>query len=70
MKVICVNDQNTRWLSKRTDKSQDLTAGKSYDAMLFSDPRGQYTTTNTQFLIYNDLGEWKAYDPQRFKPST
>jgi hypothetical protein len=70
MKVVCVNDQVEIGLPffKRTTKRLGLTKDKTYNAMLFSNASGQFTTTDAEFLIYDDTNQWVTYDVCLFKP--
>jgi hypothetical protein len=70
MKIVCINDQvdNGGIFSTKIEKSDELTAGKMYQAELFSNAQGQHTYTNPKFFIFNDKNEWAYYDTELFKP--
>lgn len=66
----CISDQTDQGFFRTKMKKDDgLTVNKFYSVMLFSNAKDKYTSTNPEFLIFNDNGKWKTYPVDNFEPA-
>lgn len=76
MRVKCVNDKfkfSTGLFSSELRSGDELTEGNIYEVTVVAlvDNFFNQTTinlSNHKFLLYNNRGQWKAYDMERFQP--
>jgi len=62
MKVKYIANEEEVWLRKKCTKL-DLSIGRDYNITVVGS-----SWTGVHFFLFNDVGEWRWYDPDLFVP--